>query len=243
MRAGAFVIKKTSSAAMDALLMCLVALSASVLLVLLVSWRRRNRNQPRQPFTFGTLIDPTIDLRYIPSFLTQDECDHLISLSKDKFARSQVITGTDTSATTDARTSHSHNLSKAHDITVSSIERRTAELLGADLSQVEGLQTVRYLPGQQFEQHHDWFQPDYRAVVKNQREHTLFVYLNDVHGEGGETDFPLLRRSFKPKRGDALFWRNCTGVDQCHTESLHQGKAPVDDTKYGLNIWVRFRKK
>jgi prolyl 4-hydroxylase len=126
---------------------------------------------------------------------------------------------------------------------VSGIERRAAQLVGADQSQVERLQTVRYLPGQQFEQHHDWFQPEYRDTIQNQREHTLFVYLNDVEGEGGETDFPLLNRSFKPRRGDALFWRNCTSTDHCHRESLHQGKAPVSDTKYGLNIWVRFSKK
>jgi prolyl 4-hydroxylase len=107
-------------------------------------------------------------------------------------------------------------------------------------SHLEGLQVVKYEPGDYFKPHHDWFQSDYADKIGNQRRYTFFVYLNDVPGGGGETDFPQLNRSFQPKKGDALFWRNCTELNECSELNLHQGKAPLNDVKYGLNIWVRF---
>ena len=37
---------------------------------------------------------------------------------------------------------------------------------------------------------------------------TIFVYLKKPE-EGGETEFPLLKKKFKLNQGDALAWTNC----------------------------------
>jgi prolyl 4-hydroxylase len=192
------------------------------------------------PLLFGQTIDERIDLRYVQGFLTPDECAHLISLAGDKLQRSQVIQGEHTDTVTDARTSHSYQVGKSVDSVVQGIESRVSRLVGCTVAHLEGMQVVRYRPGDYFNEHHDWFQDEYRRSINNQRAYTFFVYLNNITGAGGETDFPKLNQTFVPVMGDALFWRNCEAVDRCHIESLHQGKTPLSDTKYGLNIWVRF---
>jgi prolyl 4-hydroxylase len=81
---------------------------------------------------------------------------------------------------------------------------------------------------------------DYRrSSGSSQRQYTIFVYLNDV-ANGGETNFPKLNVSFKPKKGSAVFWENCVTATECHEETYHQGKPPIGETKYGLNIWSQF---
>jgi len=232
---------------------CTLSLLVACILVLVAVWWStlgfdRPKALPRDvvlipPLPFGQLIDERIDLRYIPDFLTTDQCNQLIERSKDKFTRSKVIEGADHKYVTDARTSHSYSFTSAHELTdptILSITQRVSELVQLTPAHVEGLQVVRYQPGDYFKPHHDWFKDDYSQSVNNQRQYTFFVYLNNVNGEGGETDFPELGRSFRPKQGDALFWRNCAHPSSCLKDSLHQGKPPVSDVKYGLNIWIRF---
>lgn len=73
--------------------------------------------------------------------------------------------------------------------------------------------------------------------IRNQRQYTLFAYLNDVD-EGGETSFPKVNQTFRPQRGAALFWRNAKDINTPYVDSLHSGDPPRGDTiKYGLNIW------
>ena len=104
-----------------------------------------------------------------------------------------------------------------------------------------GLQVVRYYLGQQFQAHYDWFADDYKMKIHNQRQYTIFGYLNDCT-EGGETAFPKLNHSFSPRRGDALFWRDSADINTPLMESFHAGMPPTGNTsvKYGLNIWYNF---
>lgn len=76
--------------------------------------------------------------------------------------------------------------------------------------------------------------------MKNQRQYTFFVYLNDVEN-GGETVFPKLNLSFKPQRGLSLFWENCKDLTTCDELNLHKGNSTINGIKYGLNIWVNFK--
>jgi prolyl 4-hydroxylase len=187
----------------------------------------------------GELIDSRINLRYIKAFFTSQECQHLISLAKNKFKRSKVVSNTTVNSNSD-RTSYSHYLDRQQDLIVKNIEQRVAQTTNVSSVHIEPMQVVRYLEGQEFRPHHDWFHPDYCKNGGKQRRYTFFVYLNSIP-EGGETVFPLLDKSFKPVEGDALFWENCTSDTDCNKDSLHQGKSPVGKIKYGLNIWVTLR--
>lgn len=190
---------------------------------------------------FGTVVHPSIDLRYVSGLLSKQECEHLISLAVSGLQRSKVITNTDHTYNAD-RTSYSYYLDKhRNDPIVKAISTRISSMTGKAENTLEDLQVVRYEPTQEFKQHYDWFQSEYRDKINNQREYTFFVYLNDVEeGAGGETFFPNLNLRFRPKLGDALFWENCSTLTICHTNSLHQGLPPTKGIKYGLNIWINF---
>jgi prolyl 4-hydroxylase len=186
----------------------------------------------------ANIVD-NIKLTSIQNFISANDCDHLIELANGKFDRSSVVDG-ENIIYKSTRTSHTYSIPKGYDDTVKRIERLVSRTVNKPIDCIEQLQVVKYSPGQEFAKHHDWFSPEYRKINGNkQRQYTIFVYLNDVQN-GGTTYFPDLNMSFQPIRGNALFWENCKTHNICHTSSLHQGNPPLNETKYGLNIWINF---
>ncbi|ETO25077.1 hypothetical protein RFI_12067 [Reticulomyxa filosa] len=68
---------------------------------------------------------------------------------------------------------------------------------------------------------------------------TFFIYLNDVE-EGGETAFPHLSLSVKPKKGKAILWPNVPSHDYfVRDDDTHHAAQPVlKGVKYGTNAWI-----
>lgn len=199
-----------------------------------------NKNYNKSdPLNDGLLLNDTIGLRYLPHFLTPYDCNHLITVAEGKFFKSGTIKGKDDTFQNEDRTSYSYYFEKSHDEVIRTIEERVSFLTGKSIDAIERLQIVRYQPGQQYKQHYDWFEDEYRDKIGGQRQYTFFVYLNDVY-DGGETEFPNLGIKVKPKMGDAVFWVNCEKYNKCYDLSLHQGNPPSSGVKYGLNIWIRF---
>lgn len=185
-------------------------------------------------------IDDKIDLYYLNGFLSHEDCLYLIKISENNFSDSKVIQGNDAFIIDkNYRTSYSYSLDD-NDIIVKKIRNKVSKMLNKKVSCIESLQIVRYLPGQEFKEHHDWFNPDYSSEIKNQRQFTIFCYLNDDL-TGGETNFPKINKQFSPSKGDALLWKNCNDFSDCNNLTLHQGKPPIQGIKYGLNIWIRFK--
>ena len=75
-----------------------------------------------------------------------------------------------------------------------------------------------------------------------ERQHTLLLYLNDLGGGGGGTNFPLLNISVEPRCGRGLAWTNHHaaadggGPDE---RLMHESAAVTAGVKYCMNIWVR----
>ena len=68
----------------------------------------------------------------------------------------------------------------------------------------ESFQVLKYKIGQKYNTHHD-ASPQQTKLACGTRILTFFLYLSDVE-EGGETAFPTLGISVKPKKGKALLW-------------------------------------
>lgn len=151
------------------------------------------------------------------------------------------------------RTSTFFGFKHRSDSTIRAIEQRTADLLGCWVHQIEGLQLVRYLPGQFFGVHHDLgdlldtdeVELPRKSLMLKRRLVTLFVYLNDLQPcQGGCTYFPKcgdLR--VLPKKGRAILWSNVNARGFPDSRTIHAGEpvdSPTDKTiiKYGLNIWI-----
>jgi hypothetical protein len=105
---------------------------------------------------------------------------------------------------------------------------------------------VRYLPGQQYREHCDWFSPTQDAsCVARTRERgnrlvSIFACLQACE-RGGQTDFPRLGLRFELGLGEALLWMNVDRHGCLDGRTLHAGR-PIDaGEKLGLNVWLRQR--
>jgi hypothetical protein len=186
------------------------------------------------------------DIVYFRNILTKEECDHLIEKFSPHMKRSVTFTGE-----SDPRRTSWSAYTNQHpgDPVVKKIIERCAILSGYPVSHVEPPQIVRYLPGERYVDHCDNYHNDQKSFkLSGQRDYTFFIYLNEPacrDQTGGETLFPKIDGDgigVKPERGTAVFWRNINIPDRtdCKRDDiLHQGRAPVGWTKYGMNVWMR----
>lgn len=144
-------------------------------------------------------------IQLLPGFLSDSECRSLIDLCETggRFATSGLAPderpGGGQERLSRTRTSDSVFLPDG-DPLCDEIRRRAAERIRVSSRLVEPLQCVRYRPGQQFMAHYD-------AGRHVSRFHTLLIYLNEDF-EGGETHFPQIGLTVRPRRGSALLFRN-----------------------------------
>ena len=150
------------------------------------------------------------------------------------------------------RTSHSLLLDKPdYGPACARIEADAAAMVGLKVSGVEPLQIVRYRGGDFFGLHHDAGSLDKKGGIRvrvgnetPRRLFTAFVYLSTLlEGEGGETGFPRLNITVRPRRGNALFFANVFENGLPDPRMVHlarpvRGKARQ---KLGINVWVTDR--
>lgn len=174
--------------------------------------------------------------------LTEAECDGLIDLAIPTIGRSTVVNNSDgTSVVHSARTSSGAYFHKAQHELIDKIDQRLAKLTNWDYDKGEGLQILRYEPGQEYVAHHDWFDPNSpgaSTVIGNSgnRVGTIILYLNDVE-EGGSTNFPETGLHVMPKKGSAVFFSyDCPSPE---SKTLHAGSPVVKGVKWIATKWLR----
>ena len=125
------------------------------------------------------------------------------------------------------------------------ISRRIDDLLGLPSEIGEAVQGQRYLPGQQFQPHNDWFyvSEKYWTLEEargGQRSWTAMAYLNEVE-EGGETLFTEIGIQIAPKPGVLLVWNNALPDGRPNEGTMHAGMPVVKGAKYVITKWYRTR--
>lgn len=200
--------------------------------------RKRLAANPR----VQTLIGERAEIFAVSEFLSAQETDRLIAMV-DGVAKPSTVFELDYGA--HYRTSYSGDVDFG-DPFVRAISRRIDDLLGVEASFGENIQGQRYLPGQQFKEHCDWFYTaaDYWAQEKTnggQRSWTAMVYLNDVEG-GGATDFTRIGVSVPPQRGALLIWNNATPDGLVNYDTMHAGTPVTQGVKYVITKWYRTRR-
>lgn len=192
-----------------------------------------------ETFTTKIIYENKPYISILQGFMSPSECKHVINLCEPRFTRSNVVNSKGTNEIDPVRTSSSCVIRESEDEIIKQIEQRAAQAAGVSVENIEGFQVVKYLPGQQYKAHNDWFHHEHG--MKNQRYITIFCYLND-NFTGGETKFTNIGIDISPKQGDAAMWYNCETNDICYQEAMHWGSPPNSGIKYGLNIWIRFNK-
>uniref|UniRef100_A0A804P711 procollagen-proline 4-dioxygenase n=1 Tax=Zea mays TaxID=4577 RepID=A0A804P711_MAIZE len=188
----------------------------------------------------GGFYDPAsvTQLSSRPSgFLSDTECDHLVSLAKGSMEKSMVADNdSGKSVASQARTSSGTFLAKREDEIVSAIEKRVAawtflpegnlhwvvvvcscmhldaHSLTADATvsgpeNAESLQVLRYETGQKYDAHFDYFHDRNNLKLGGQRVATVLMYLTDVN-KGGETVFPNAEGSHLQYKDET--WSECS---------------------------------
>ncbi|UOE62719.1 2OG-Fe(II) oxygenase [Priestia filamentosa] len=169
--------------------------------------------------------------------LSNEECDELIQLSKDKMQRSRIGAAREVN---NMRTSSGMFFEESENELVHAIEMRSSDIMGPSIEHAEGLQILKYLPDQEYKAHHDYFASTSKAS-KNNRISTLIMYLNDVE-EGGETYFPKLGFSISPKKGMALYFEYFYENTELNELTLHGGAPVVKGEKWVATQWMRKQK-
>ena len=181
------------------------------------------------------------ELFAVGGFLSAAECERLC-LMVDHTARPSSLH--ELGYESGFRTSYSGDLDP-HDSFVKGISRRIDDLLGLPSAIGEAIQGQRYLPGQQFKPHNDWFYTSERYWQDErkrggQRSWTAMAFLNDVE-EGGETHFTHIGIKIEPKPGVLLIWNNALPDGTPNEDTMHAGTPVIKGSKYVITKWYRTR--
>jgi prolyl 4-hydroxylase len=182
-----------------------------------------------------------IDLYCYQNFLTPEECGGLIAMIDSDRKPSGLLSSSDDP---DFRTSESCDLDRWHPF-VDDIDRRICELMGMKPRQGETLQGQRYLVGQQFKAHHDYFHVSesyWQSERKRggQRSWTAMIYLDEPFS-GGETFFPSAGLKVTPRTAMLLAWNNMDRKGEPNPNALHESMPVTAGRKNIVTKWFRER--
>ncbi|KAF2499807.1 hypothetical protein BU16DRAFT_524252 [Lophium mytilinum] len=194
---------------------------------------------------------------YIESFLSDEEAAHLVKISEPHFEPSTVWTGGEERLDPSVR--HSEKARLERDNTVKCIEERARVFQGwrPDVF-IERLWSQRYTQNGHYRHHYDWG----TSSPSSGRVSSFMVYL-EANCTGGGTNFPRLTMpahkkwcefvecspkhdydgvTFKPVKGNAVFWENFRADGTGYKQSWHAGLPVLSGRKIGLNIWSWYQK-
>lgn len=220
----------------------------------------------RRGSVFGAKVkfDPTrvTQLSWSPraflykNFLTDEECDHLIELSKDKLEKSMVADNeSGKSIQSEVRTSSGMFLNKQQDEIVSGIEARIAAWTFLPVENGESMQVLHYMNGEKYEPHFDFFHDKANQRLGGHRVATVLMYLSNVE-KGGETIFPHAEGrlsqpkdeswsecahkgyAVKPRKGDALLFFSLHLDATTDSKSLHGSCPVIEGEKWSATKWI-----
>ena len=98
----------------------------------------------------------------IDNYLTHEECDHFVSVSKEKLKRA-FVSDTKTGTVSQGRTGYNYWLRHNNDSTTSDVGQRISKEVGIPLENAEAYQVVAYDETQKYDSHWD-------AYTKNDSE-------------------------------------------------------------------------
>ncbi|MED4205904.1 2OG-Fe(II) oxygenase [Neobacillus mesonae] len=165
--------------------------------------------------------------------LSNEECDRLMEMSKDRLHRSKIGGTRDTNG---LRTSSSMFFQDGENEMIARIEKRISQIMNIPIEHGEGIQVLNYKIDQEYKAHFDFF-----SNSNNPRISTLVMYLNDVE-QGGETYFPKLNFSVSPQKGMAVYFEYFYNNQTLNDLTLHGGAPVIIGDKWAATQWMRRKK-
>jgi len=190
------------------------------------------KTEDREINVVARLEEPLIVV--LENVLSDEECDGLIEMSKDKMNRSKIGV---THEVNEIRTSSSMFFQENEYDILTKIEKRISTIMNIPVEHGEGIQILKYTPGQEYKAHFDFFTSS-SIAAKNNRISTIILYLNDVE-HGGETFFPKLNFSVSPRKGMAVYFEYFYNDKNLNELTLHGGAPVITGEKWVATQWMR----
>lgn len=174
--------------------------------------------------------------------LTNEECEHFISISKDSLKRS-LVSSSKEGIISSGRTSFNTWIRHNHDDTTRKVGERIAKLVDIPLQNAEAFQVIYYNVTQEYRNHYDsWVHDGSDKTLRcmkwgGARVKTALCYLNNV-AKGGETKMTKLNITITPEKGKLLIFNNTISENDHsrHILSEHAGLPVEEGEKYAFNL-------
>ncbi|HEY2069411.1 MAG TPA: 2OG-Fe(II) oxygenase [Rhizomicrobium sp.] len=192
-----------------------------------------------------TVLSESPRIWTIENFATSETCDWLITYARGRGVRARVFDPqTGGARVADYRSNTAANFDVTQwDLPLVLLRNRIATLVGLPPYCLEHPMVLHYDPGQEFEPHFDFLDPDgpgssQLIALRGQRVATFLLYLNDDY-EGAETEFLRLGIKYRGRKGDALLFWNLDSEGQPDRRTQHAGRPPISGEKWLLSQWIR----
>ena len=188
------------------------------------------------------LADPNVAL--VEDLLSEQECEALIRMAQGKLRRSEVVDPrSGRLEISGVRRSEGAHFGYGENAVVARLEARVAALTGLPIVNGEPLQLLHYPAGGEYEPHHDYFDPAFEGSAVQlanggQRVATVVMYLQEPE-QGGDTYFPELELSVRPRRGSAVYFEYANASGALDTRCLHAGMPVLRGHKWIATKWLR----
>ena len=195
-------------------------------------------------------------LYFIDNFLTSEECNFIINISKNNMKLAGVVYEDNEKhkfkiGEYKGRTNSSYWLSHDKYPELLNIAKKIANQLKVNYKHFENFQIIHYNQNEEYQYHYDAFdinqKEKYEKYCKNKgnRILTVLVYLNDVE-EGGETGFDSLPQYnetilVQPKKGRMIVFYNLNDDKTLNKGTRHAGLPIIKGEKWAFNLWLRER--
>ena len=178
-------------------------------------------------------------------FLTDEECQHFIEISRDSLKRA-LVSEDNKGVVSSGRTGSNTWIQHDHDEITKKVGERIANIVGIPLVNAEAFQVIYYGITQEYRQHYDsWLHDGSDKTLRcmkygGARMKTALCYLNDV-AKGGGTKMTKLDITVPAEKGKLLVFHN-TVSDIDHTRhelSEHAGLPVEEGEKFAFNLWFK----
>jgi prolyl 4-hydroxylase len=180
----------------------------------------------------------------INKFITREECEHMITISKPSM-KDSLVSDNKKGTTSKGRTSKNAWIQHNHDKITKQIGEKIAKVVGIPLENAEAFQVIYYDVGNEYRNHYDsWDHNGSEKTLRcvkygGARLKTALVYLNDVE-EGGSTRLNKINVDVKAEQGKMLVFENTLpGTNIKHHLSEHAGMPVIKGEKYAFNLWFK----
>lgn len=208
--------------------------------------RRRCDPQALLALPLSRTAGPVAQATTFEQLIPESWCHYVMGLAAPRLQRATVNDTAQGAIVHRMRTNASMHFPAANsDPLLQLVNHRVAQACGLPIDHQEVIAVLHYQPGQTYEDHFDFIDPDVprfheELSTRGQRVATVLIYLSAGYEEG-ETDFPLLGWRHKGRPGDALVFRNVDDSGRPDRLTLHAGRAPTRGEKWLLSKWVRSR--